>query len=63
MIRDASSCAARGLAVRAALLLVLFALAHLAGLRQFLPLLCGSPAPGDCPRAVQALACATYVLA
>lgn len=63
MTQDPSSRAARGLAVRAVILLAVFALAHLAGLRQFLPLLCGSPAPGDYPRVVQALACGTYLAA
>lgn len=52
----------RALALRAAILLAVFAVLHLAGLREYMPLLCGSPAPGNASRLVQALCCTSYLI-
>ena len=54
--------ASHGLAKRGIVILALFAAVHLLGLREYLPLLCGSPAPGTLPREVQALFCTTYLV-
>lgn len=51
----------RGLALRGALLFVLFAILHAAGLRAYLPLISGSPAPGALSHGLQAVACAAYL--
>ena len=62
MTQGAGRGPSRALGVRALILLALFAVVHLAGLRQYLPLLCGSPAPGGYSRLVQAAFCVTYLL-
>lgn len=52
---------ARGLALRGVLLVVLFAVLHAAGLRRYLSLISGSPAPGALSHGLQAVCCAAYL--
>lgn len=51
----------RGLALRGTLLIALFAIVHVAGLRTYLSLISGSPAPGALSHGLQAVCCAAYL--